>query len=193
MWPWEHLAVGYVLFSLACRGLRSVRPGDGSAVLLALSTQAPDLVDKPLAWGLGVLPSGQSLGHSVFVAIPVALLAVVLGRGRRHPTAGVAIAVGYLSHLLSDVVYPVLRGDALDWAAVLWPLVEVTPDPQVRLAERLQALLTRLVDGLSPGDLVLYVGFEVILLSAAFGLWVADGRPGLRYLSAALGRRDRTP
>ena len=62
MWPWEHLAFGYLLWSLWLRARGRSLPGDWEALVLVFATQLPDLVDKPLAWQLGVLPGGRSLG-----------------------------------------------------------------------------------------------------------------------------------
>ena len=65
-----------------------------------------DLIDKPLAWSLQVLPSGRSLAHSLLVATVV--LVVVHARWRRSgdSTVGVTVAVGYLTHLAAIEVTP---------------------------------------------------------------------------------------
>jgi len=68
MWPWGHLAVGYLLWSVLVRDRRFRPPTGAETLLLAVGTQFPDAVDKPLAWSLGVLPNGRSLAHSVFLA-----------------------------------------------------------------------------------------------------------------------------
>ena len=49
MWPWEHLAFGYVLYSLGVRTLRGRTPRGPPVLVLAVATQVPDLLDKPLA------------------------------------------------------------------------------------------------------------------------------------------------
>lgn len=78
MWPWGHLAVGYLLYSGAVH-LRTGRPPRAAAVVvLAVGTQLPDVVDKTLAWVYHAVPQGYAAGHSVFVAVPVGL-AVALG------------------------------------------------------------------------------------------------------------------
>lgn len=79
MWPWEHLAVGYIGYSLSVRLAGRGVPRPRPVVALAVGTQFPDLVDKPLSWTLGVLPSGHSLAHSLFAALPLATLAVTVG------------------------------------------------------------------------------------------------------------------
>ena len=74
MWPWEHLAVGYIAFSVMQRvGGRQGVPAL-AVVALALGTQLPDLIDKLLGWGIGILPGGRSLGHSLLFALPVVVL-----------------------------------------------------------------------------------------------------------------------
>lgn len=79
MMPWGHAAFGYALYSLGHRAWTRAPPS-GKAVLAALfGTQLPDLVDKPLSWGLHLFPQGYSVAHSVFVAIPIGLLVIALG------------------------------------------------------------------------------------------------------------------
>jgi hypothetical protein len=102
MWPWEHLAVGYLLYSASVRLRTGSGPGDGPALALALSTQFPDLVDKPLAWSLGVLPDGTTVAHSVFVAVPAVVVVAALERGRAGGRYAPAIGIGYLSGLLAE-------------------------------------------------------------------------------------------
>lgn len=178
MWPWEHLAFGYVLFSLLVRIGRR-RPDDASVYLLVLFTQFPDLVDKPLAWTFGILRSGLSVGHSVFVALSVSVVALALGHARGRTTAGGAAAVGYLSHLAGDLLYPVLTGGALRFDAVLWPLVTTSSIDGTGFVSRARYLLGNLEVVLAGEYGVLYAGFEVALLVAAAALWYADGCPGM--------------
>lgn len=195
MLPWGHAAVGYLLFTAYVRyrdgggnpsrasglagsrhtGGLAGRP-DGAAVLVLLAgTQFADLVDKPLGWYLGVLPGGRSLAHSLLVAgVVVAVvhwLAVRLGR----PALGVAFAVGHLSHLAADALYPIVEGEWVDVYYLLWPIVQ-DPDP-VTDATVLETIAS---SALSPTGV-----FEAVLFLLAAGLWVADGTPGLAELDAA--------
>lgn len=196
MLPWGHAAVGYLLFAAYVRyrdgGGRSPGMGrpatgrsavdsfggrpDGVAVLVLLAgTQFADLVDKPLGWYLGVLPGGRSLAHSLLVAGVV--LAVVLWLAGRlgRPALGVAFAVGHLSHLAADAVYPVLEGEWVDVYYLLWPVLQ-DPDP-VTDATIIETMVS---STLSPTGV-----FEAVLLLLAAALWVADGTPGLAELDAA--------
>ena len=178
MWPWEHLAFGYLLYSLARRARGDI-PMGSAAVALAFGTQFPDLVDKPLTWTFGLLPGG-TFAHTVFVTLPAVAIVFVTGRrvGRPHVAAG--FSAGYLSHLLGDVVYPVVLGDAPSLGRFFWPLVPNTPSPRPGLLENFLYYFGRFQSHTgSPGGWVV-VALELALLTTAVGLWMADGMPGLR-------------
>lgn len=72
----------------------------GLPVVVGVASVLPDLIDKPLGWWLGALP-GVGLGHSVFFAVPVVLLAWAFAGGRYAAPLG----IGLLSHLVGDVFY----------------------------------------------------------------------------------------
>jgi hypothetical protein len=180
MWPWEHLAVGYLCYSVYAH-LRTTRPPRSDAVLvLAVATQMPDLVDKPLAWSLSVLPSGHSLAHSLLTAAPLSALALALATRANRTDVGVAFAVGYLSHLAGDVIYPALLGGEPNFAFLAWPMVPVPsetagPGLLARFWRYFGDYVTHLGDPQMSG----YVAIEVGLLGVVFVLWLYDGMPGL--------------
>lgn len=179
MWPWEHLAFGYLAYSGYTRLRYGRAPADKPAVALAIATQFPDLVDKPLAWTFDVLPSGYSFGHSVFVA--TALLGLVLWISRLYevPAVGTAAAFGYASHLLGDLLYPVIRGSETDVGILFWPLVaRPSLDPPSLLAETTR-LISEFVLYLGSPRGVTYLVLELALVGGACALWLVDGRPGL--------------
>jgi hypothetical protein len=188
MWPWEHLAVGYVLFTLLARAFG--RPVDGaSALAVAFGTQFPDLVDKPLAWSFAVLPSGTTLAHSLLVAVPVAALVVAVGRRRGRATVGAAFAVGYLSHLPADLLYGLLtEGGPVSVGALLWPLVEQTPSGSEGLFATVLYYVSEYRAFLATPRAVGYLLFEGALLGLAFALWIADGTPGVGVVRTATAR-----
>jgi hypothetical protein len=187
MWPWEHLSVGYLLYSATTRTVYRRPPGDVGAVAVALGTQFPDLIDKPGGWVFGVLPSGTSVAHSAFVAVPVSLLAVAVARRRGVPEIGGAFAIGYLSHLAGDVFFSVLIGGGPAFGAVLWPLGEDSGGGTVSVLALVSRLFARWVEYLASPVGIGYVLFEVGLLAVAVAVWVRDGTPG----PGALGRVRR--
>lgn len=189
MWPWEHLAVGYLAYSLWCRAVGRRGPQSDETLLLGFATQFPDLVDKPLGWSTTVLPDGTSLAHSLLVAVPLATLVLLVTRRYGRPGLGIAFALGYLLHLPADVVYPVLFGGQLNPEILLWPLIPSPPEPTVSLFGRTAELVALLLERLSTPAGFRYVVLEVLLLVTALVAWISDGVPGLTLLSPATWRR----
>lgn len=127
MWPWGHAALGYLLYAASTR-YRYNRPPDRPATLLLLfSTQLPDLIDKPLAWTLPVLPSGRSLDHSLLLLIPLSVLVSALTVRYQAGDWDSAFAIGVLSHTLIDVLPPVVRGEFAYTTSLVWPLLPPPP------------------------------------------------------------------
>ena len=180
MWPWEHLAVGYVAVSLAFR-LAGRPVGDDVALATVLGSQFPDLIDKPLAWSVAVLPSGTSLAHSVFVAVPLGALVVAFGYRRGKALVGVAFVLAYLLHLPGDALYDAVTvGEPPSWGAILWPVVQKPPgvDPGGLIGETL-SYGTQYLSFLATPAAARYLALEGALLLAALGLWLLDGKPGI--------------
>jgi membrane-bound metal-dependent hydrolase YbcI (DUF457 family) len=182
MWPWEHLAFGYLLVSAYHRLAIERRPGFGVLLAVVLGTQLPDLIDKPLAWSFGVLPSGLSLGHSLFFAIPVSLLAVIVSRARGRSTLGTTFAIAYGSHLLGDATYPLLTGGSFSPQFMLWPLVPASPEAGVGFLLQLNHFVSAFVRFLGTPTGRLYLLFEATLLLGTLLVWHLDGRPGVSWL-----------
>lgn len=179
MWPWEHAALGYLLFSLGLRTLGRSPPSDAAAFVLLFATQLPDLIDKPLSWGFGVFPSGYALGHSVFVALPVGLLALAWGLRGDRPRLGVAFAVGYWSHLASDVLDPLRYGLPPNPGRVLWPVVTGGPYEEDLGIGRGFVYIENFLASLWALDPVTLIVAYLLLPVGTIVLWVIDGTPGL--------------
>lgn len=191
MWPWEHLAVGYLVVALALRLGWHRSPDGWTAVAVAVGTQFPDLVDKPLAWQLEVLQSGTSVAHSVFVAVPLAVLAVAVAWRLDRPVLGAAFAVGYLLHLPADAAYGVVYGNPVAFDKLLWPLVAGPGPDHGSFIQNFTYYLSKFGGVLdSPGGLGI-VAFELALLGGTFLLWVADGLPGVPRVGRPRGRGVR--
>lgn len=186
MWPWGHLAFGYLLYSGTVHLLSGDSPTTSPVAVLALATQLPDLVDKPLAWGLGVLPHGLSLAHSVFFAVPFLLLCLGAAHRRGVPEYGVAMCVGYLSHLLGDALYGVLTGGDLSF--LLWPLIEQPSEASAGLFSRTAELFRAFVSSFATSAGLTYLVVSVLTVSLTAALWVYDGCPGMSLLWDATRR-----
>lgn len=180
MWPWGHLALGYLLFSPGVR-LRTGRPPGASAVvLLAIGTQLPDLVDKSLAWVFHVFPQGFGVGHSVFVAVPLGLAAILAGRYSGHVAAGMGFAVGWWSHLAGDLLVGLASENPYTLERVLWPVVTLPPlGRPVTAIGRIQYFFGKWLELLRAGDTPVLVLLYFGPLLAAVLLWLVDGAPGL--------------
>ncbi|MCG1007666.1 metal-dependent hydrolase [Halorubrum lacusprofundi] len=140
MLPLGHLAFAYLWYAIYAAVGTHRLPARLALVPLAIGSQFPDLIDKPLAY-LGVLTYGRSLAHSVFAfaicSLAIWLITIRL-RGRwtaetlperlRIVTPG-AFAIGYASHLLGDTYQFLIAGDL--WAArfLVYPLVSVPVSP----------------------------------------------------------------
>jgi hypothetical protein len=171
MWPWGHLALAYLVYTLYSRRWRGHRPTAAAALVVAVGSQAPDLVDKPLAWTLSVLPTGRSLAHSLLVVVPAVALLYSLARARDEGEGPLVVAfgIGVLSHLFGDVFFSLVNLEFRHMGFLLWPAI---PPIEYGVEQSFLAHF-RLVD-LSPE---LY--FEFLLVALALVAWRSDGYPGL--------------
>ena len=178
MWPWTHLAVGYLLVSLLWR-LRGHRVDGAVAVAAALGTQFPDIVDKPLAWGLHLLPAGRSLAHSVFTAVVVSAVVFYAAARRDCPGPALAFVGGYASHLAGDAVPNLPAGEFDALTFLLWPLL---PLPEYDGAEPVVGSLAEILA--APAAYLLASPGRLFFFTVVLAVWSADGFPG----AAGLGR-----
>lgn len=140
MLPLGHLAFAYLWYvAYATVGTHRL-PTRLALVPLAIGSQFPDLIDKPLAY-LEIIRYGRSLAHSLFTFTLCSLaIWLVTARLRGRWTAEsiperlrtvtpAAFALGYASHLLGDTYRFFLTGDW--WAArfLVYPLASVPESP----------------------------------------------------------------
>lgn len=170
MWPWGHLAVAYLLYAWYARRRFDRPPLALPALALAVGSQFPDLVDKPLAWSVGVLPGGRTLGHSAFVAALTVPFAFALAARFDRRDVATAFLVGYASHLAADVPPSLVAGDLAGIGFLLWPLVDAPS------TEPTGGIIETVLTSYSMGT---YEWLQLGLFAVALAVWYRDGTPGL--------------
>lgn len=110
MWPWGHLAVGYLCYIAAIQVRDDDEQTFATLAAVVVGTQFPDLVDKPLAWTFSVLPSGRSLAHLLLAAGIVIAGTYWFAKRRGREEVAIAFGVGYVSHSLIDLGPNVIQG-----------------------------------------------------------------------------------
>jgi len=110
MRPIEHFIVAlffigpYIL--VRTRRLPSLELGGVTFV----GSQFPDLIDKPLALQLQLLPTGRVFMHSLPFAIPVWFLVLAYGWKTNRLRGGIVFVIAHASHLLADNYVPLASG-----------------------------------------------------------------------------------
>lgn len=180
MWPWEHVLFAYVFYAVSVHLAYRTAPADWPTVGLATGALFPDVVDKPLSWQFGLVPTGWGPAHSLFVAVPLVVTVYAVARRRGAPAVGVAFGVGYLLHLPADLIPASLGRGRLYLAPVLWPVSSPTTEHEP--ASLVAGILARFGEytadlaALDPTpSLVLQLG----TLTVGGLLWLYDGTPGL--------------
>jgi hypothetical protein len=104
-------------------------PTGDEILIILVGTQLPDVIDKPLAWWFGVIPSGRMVAHSLVVSVPVLTVGVFLSyrSGRRRSV--VLFCLAYLSHIVGDFILILSEGTKYYFFPNLfWPLLAANPD-----------------------------------------------------------------
>lgn len=173
MWPWGHAAVGYLLYAVFVR--RPQHTGtDGLAVLaLGLGTQFPDIIDKPLAWSVPLLPTGRSLAHSLLtVGLVLGIGWWVLRRTKWHQYL-LPFGFGWVVHALTDSTGILFGGNIAYANYLLWPVLKTPP------YETEKSFAAHLIQ-VEPTP---YFLFQLGLTAVAVLVWWRDGYPGLHVLA----------
>lgn len=172
MWPIGHAGIAYICYTASTRLRFDDVPDPIPAVILIIGSLFPDLIDKPFAWYIPILPTGRTLAHSLVVLVPLVVLVYLLARRRGVGEYGVAFGIGAISHSLVDAA-PVLWNPDATWEFLLWPVLSV-PGYEEGAPSVLALLQESLTDP--------YFLLEFVFLGIAFILWRADGYPGLELL-----------
>lgn len=183
MWPIGHAAIAYLLYRFSTDRRFDAAPAAIPTVILGVGALFPDLVDKPFAWYLDILPTGRSLAHSLLVLVPLVVLVWLVARHYDRGEYGVAFGLGAISHALIDAV-PVLWNSDATATFLLWPLLDI---PQYE--EGAPSILALLRDSMTEP----YFLSEFLFLAIALVLWRADGYPGLSVLPGVTATADHNP
>ncbi len=166
MQPVVHLAVGYLCYAAYTRLHHGREPADLPALVAVFAAGLADLIDKPLD-AAGVVPVGRTIGHSLLFVIPLVLLVWIVASRRDRRLLGVAFAIGYLSHVATDIPWHVLSGDFDELGFLLWPVTEMPAYTGVKPL------------GTVAGIEITTLWLEAVILVAAVACWWMDGRPGV--------------
>ncbi|MFC4247057.1 metal-dependent hydrolase [Natribaculum luteum] len=180
MWPWEHALVGYLVYSLFCHGYYRERPGELEALVVAVASVLPDVVDKPLAWQFEVFQSGYALGHSIFFTVPLAVAAGAIARQYGRTRVGVAFAIGYSFHLVGDVVPIYLSAGVWTIRHLYWPVVVVEGTGHDGFVTGVRTNLIPYLETVLALEPTPALSIRAGALAGTMLLWHVDGRPGLR-------------
>lgn len=164
MYPHGHLLLA-ALPLLAYTAVRYRRLPQGYTLLLVfLATQLPDLIDKPLAWTFGVLPSGRMFAHSLVIALPVLSLGCFLAARRGWGRLAAVFSLAYLSHIAGDFYQVLLKGtDYYFFSNLFWPLLAANPDRQPSFAAHAPPNLASLLVPLSVFLIVFgYIALDLV-------------------------------
>ncbi len=178
MWPLGHVAIAYLCYTLSTRLRFDLPPGHLAVLALVFGSQFPDLLDKPLAWYLGVLPTGRTLGHSLLFLVPLSILAYLLARRYARGEYAIAFAIGALSHTIVDAA-PILWDPDETGAHLFWPIT-----PVEAYESGAPSVLGLLVESMRDP----YFLSEFVFAAVALVVWRRDGYPGLEPIRGVLER-----
>lgn len=180
MWPWEHVVIGYIAYSLVCHLLFRNSPSGRETFAVVFGSLLPDLIDKPLAWQFGVFEGGYAIAHSVFFAIPLSILAGFVARRYGAGPTGLAFGLGYLLHLLSELLPAYLNQGELVFERILWPVMKAGDDGHQGLVKGFVEEVIPYAFELTTGEPSNYLLFQLGLMGFALLLWIYDDMPILR-------------
>ena len=123
--PAVRLTHGSICKSFRTRRLPSLEIG----AVAFVGSQFPDLIDKPLALQLQLIPTGRVFMHSLPFAIPVWLLVFAYGWKTERPRGAAAFVIAHASHLVADNYVPLALGRIPN--DLLWPFRPPVARPAV--------------------------------------------------------------
>lgn len=173
----------YVFYSVHLRWRYRTRPEDWPVLALVFGSVFPDVVDKPLAWQFGLFESGYAAAHSVFVAVPISLVAVAVATRYGRPQMSAAFVTGYVLHLVGDVLPVSLSRSQPYLDPVLWPLADPHHTDHAAIGESfldgVRGLFDQYVAQLVTMEITAVLALQLGSVTFGTALWIFDGRPGV--------------
>lgn len=109
------------------RGLPSAR----LVAIVFVGSLFPDLIDKPLAYELSLIPSGRVFMHSLPFAIPLMAIVGVYGWKTNRLRASGVFAFAYSSHLAVDNHEEYMEAGSQIPSDLFWPFLSPVSRPAV--------------------------------------------------------------
>lgn len=127
MLPQEHFLAAAIPIIGYCVARYRRLPSKGLMSVVFVGSQFPDLVDKPLAHTVPILPSGRVFMHSLPFAIPICILVIWYGIVTDRPALSDGFVLAYLIHLFTDWQHMLLAGELPP--NLFWPFMKPLPSP----------------------------------------------------------------
>lgn len=193
MWPWDHLAFGYVLYLIVSSRRPWSKPDDLTFITLAIGSQLPDIIDKPLAWSVGVLPSGLSLGHSLLFLVSLTVITAALSNRYGRPELAGSVIVGVSSHLIGDVLFALLTGAPRPYHFLFWPVIPTVTEMNIGLVTTIEEFWRYYLRFLSTPRGSVYLIANLTFHFIAVVTWISNGAPGTIAIRKWAAKRTTDP
>lgn len=192
MWPWGHLAFGYILFTVYHRVRFSIPPSGFVVLSLVFGTQFPDIVDKPLAYWFHVIPEGRLFAHTLTFAVPLSIILFVIGIQTKNREYIQAFIFGWYSHILADSWKGLITLNFERLSFLLWPILEAPDYPSDSLTDHLNKLILNLqnvnIDSILSGRSGGFI-YQLIFFFIVLAIWILEGYPGLKWIIQKINRQ----
>jgi membrane-bound metal-dependent hydrolase YbcI (DUF457 family) len=170
MRPFGHLAVAFLPIISYVLLKEKRLPSMKLTAVAFVGSLFPDLIDKPLALQLDLIPTGRVFMHSLPFAIPVCVVVVGYTWRTNRLQVGAVFAFAYLSHLVADN-YSVLAAGRFP-RDLLWPFLSPVSRPDVPFWAGPESINVHLWTVFSAAVLLIttyYVTGDIVEHTAAIG------------------------
>lgn len=172
MRPVEHFIIALIPVAFYMLFRRRCLPSLELTAVTFVGSQFPDLIDKPLALQLNLIPTGRVFMHSLPIAIPVWVFIVIYSWKTNRLRGGSAFVFASALHLIADN-YPTVAAGQMP-SDLLWPFLSATPRPHIPYWAGPMSI-----------NIHLYTLFSVAVLSVTAYYFLQDVREQIRDTNIA--------